>query len=84
MFTTKGHYNGPPKPPPLHPEQLRTKLPKVGETMKRVPEFMRYDDHAKPEPMACQVVYVNRAHLWYSVRFQAGGFRESYKLPEKD
>ena len=52
--------------------------------MKRVPEFMRYDDHAKPEPMACQVVYVNRAHLWYSVRFQAGGFRESYKLPEKD
>lgn len=69
-------------PPPLDPAVLRAKLPKVGDKFRKTPTLC-IPDH-KPAPAMCEVVYVNYAHLWYTVEFKVRGsrFRESYKLPE--
>lgn len=69
----------------LTPEQARALLPKVGDRMRRVPVSLK-DQMQKVLPAWCEVVYVNAAHLWYTVQFQEKGnrFRESYKVPEQE
>ncbi len=60
-------------------EEVRALLPKVGDRRMEVPTILgdkTYGKKAKP----CVVVYVNRAHMWYTVQFE-NGTRESYKLP---
>lgn len=59
---------------------LMERLPKVGQ--KRM-ERMAVGPEKKgaPPPEPCVVVEVNRAHLWYRVRFIRTGFHECYKLP---
>lgn len=58
-------------------------LPQVGEKRMEVPtidESGRTFDDAGKELQRCTVIEVNRAHLWYRVRFD-NGFTECYKLP---
>lgn len=60
-------------------EEVREMLPRVGDRRLEVPTILAdksYNKKAKP----CVVVYVNRAHMWYTVQFE-NGTRESYKLP---
>lgn len=65
------------------PEEVRAMLPKVGDRLRKVPTMPK-EQMESPGPMWCQVVYVNLAHLFYTVQFQEKGcrFRESYKVPE--
>lgn len=60
-------------------QAARCLLPEVGDQLKKVPTGDPSWGGAKPLP--CEVIYVNRAHLWYMVRFESGR-RESYKVPE--
>lgn len=71
-------------PPPLTPQQARAMLPRVGDRMRKIPTTLKIADE-DPRPAWCTVVYVNTAHLWYTVQFQEKGcrFRESYKVPER-
>lgn len=65
-------------------EQARALLTKVGDRMRRVPVSLK-DQMMRVAPAWCTVVYVNAAHLWYTVQFQERGarFRESLKVPEQ-
>lgn len=59
---------------------LMAKLPRVGERRLEYMTILRENrKDAPPEP--CIVTEVNRAHLWYRVRFDSTGFHECYKLP---
>jgi hypothetical protein len=63
----------------------RSLLPEVGDVRMERPTI----DETTPSrgsiqyttPQRCVVVYVNRAHLRYTVEFE-NGFRESYKVPK--
>ena len=59
-------------------EEVRTLLPNVGDV--RQETLTTQDKIDAPHPQECVVVEVNRANLWYRVRF-AGGFHECYKVP---
>ena len=50
--------------------------PKICERLMRKPE-LGYDNI--PDPIPCTVVYVNKAHGFYTVQFDAG-YRQSYKF----
>ena len=50
--------------------------PKIGERLMRKPE-LGYDNI--PDPISCTVVYVNKAHGFYTVLFDSG-YRQSYKF----
>ena len=50
--------------------------PKIGERLMRKPE-LGYDNI--PDPIPCTVVYVNKAHVFYTVLFD-NGYREAYKF----
>lgn len=50
--------------------------PKIGDRLYHKP-FFGIDNLAHPLP--CTVVYVNEAHSFYTVRFEAG-YRQSYKV----
>ena len=50
--------------------------PKIGERLMRKPE-LGHDNI--PDPIPCTVVYVNEAHGYYTVQFDAG-YRQSYKF----
>lgn len=65
-------------------EQARALLPKVGDRMRRVPASLK-DQMMRAPPAWGTVIYVNAAHLWYTVQFQERGarFRESFKVPEQ-
>ena len=59
---------------------VRALLPVVGEERFEKPLFSNHNDVWKVKPRKCIVVDVNRAHLWYAVRFE-NGIRETYKVP---
>ena len=60
---------------------LMAQLPKVGQ--KRMEKMTIPREGTKDNPMEpCVVLEVNRAHLWYRVRFTRTGFHECYKLPK--
>lgn len=63
-----------------HQEALRL-LPVVGARMRKIPTILGYGSTEERRPIWCEVVYVNRDHLWYRVRFH-GGTYECYKVPE--
>lgn len=74
--------------PPTYytPKELRDILPQVGARLWKVPTLKKAKDE-KPVPLRCQVIYVNTAHLWYTVQFTTAlghTFREAYKVPEKE
>ena len=50
--------------------------PKIGERLMHKPE-LGHDDLTAP--ITCTVVYVNEAHGFYTVQFDAG-YRQSYKF----
>ena len=50
--------------------------PKIGARLMRKPELGH--DHI-PDPIPCKVVYVNEAHGFYTVQFDAG-YRQAYKF----
>lgn len=56
-------------------------LPKVGQKRMEKMTIQREGTKDNP-PEPCVVVEVNRAHLWYRVRFTRTGFHECYKLPK--
>lgn len=62
--------------------ELRAMLPKVGDHRTETPTVYSTAGmtEALRQPQPCQVVLVNREHLWYTVEFE-NGFRETYKLP---
>ena len=63
-------------------ENLKTKLPNVGDLLIKAPVTGKLlGICSSREPRRCKVTYVNREHLWYQVQFESG-YREVYKLPE--
>lgn len=68
--------------PLLLPEDIRAALPNVGDELMKIPtcHTANYKREAR-YPRPCVVTYVNREHMWYTVRFKSGVY-ESYKLPE--
>lgn len=67
--------------PLLSVDDVRAKLPKVGDELLRVPTLNGGDCIGNPGPRPCVVDYVNEEHLWYRVRFR-NGVQEAYKLNE--
>lgn len=63
--------------------EARSLLPKVGDVRWESPaqnKGIKAGDSPVPA-VRCTVVEVNRAHLWYRVRFDSG-FCECYKVPK--
>ncbi len=57
-----------------------TRMPKVGEHLMRVMTGSSFNNlNNRPEP--CVVVYVNKPHHYYTVRFDDSGIFESYNVP---
>jgi hypothetical protein len=68
----------------MTPEEMRARLPKVGDRRLDIPtvdETARTIVKDNSAPQRYIVIEVNRAHLWYRVRFE-NGFTECYKLPK--
>lgn len=63
-------------------EQIQRMLPKVGDELFLLPAH--HSDGDEPGRLVgarrCRVIYVNKKHLFYRVRF-ASGITQSYKLP---
>jgi hypothetical protein len=53
-------------------QELRARLPQVGQRLSMVPSYMKNQDRQKPQPQKCQVIAVNRRRLWYLVRYESG------------
>lgn len=62
-------------------KEVRAMLPKVGDIRMEKPTEAKAPAGVPVQPKKCQVIEVNRAHLWYRVRFTDYGFTECYKLP---
>lgn len=68
--------------PLLTPDDIRTTLPKVGDTLVKTPTLGKSLGFTEPAgPQKCVVTYVHPRNLWYEVQFP-NGTRESYKLPD--
>lgn len=63
-------------------EELRAQLPNVGDKLMERRTLEGKLQISDPEP--CEVVEVNRDHLWYRVRFLATGWNECIKLPKTE
>ena len=61
-------------------DEVRQLLPKVGDT--RMEIRTTSDKNAKFTAEECEVIEVNRAHLWYRVKFKRTGVIECYKVPK--
>ena len=61
-------------------EAVRALLPNVGDELIEKPHLHKSLGIGNPRPQKCVVVYVNREHLWYKVRFNNGTY-ECYKAP---
>lgn len=62
-------------------DEVRSLLPNVGDVRMEIPVTTgKYG--IEVQPMECQVVEVNRDHMWYRVRFTDSGLTECYKLPK--
>lgn len=62
-------------------DEVRSLLPNVGDVRMEIPVTTgKYG--IEVQPMECQVVEVNRDHMWYRVRFKDSGTTECYKLPK--
>ena len=66
---------------PYRKENLQALLPKVGDSLMKIPTMNKERGLKDPPPLPCKVEYVNRDHLWYQVRFN-NGYTECYKVPE--
>lgn len=64
---------------PIKPDELRKRLPKVGDKLVRTLECGRTFGLGDPKPQPCVVTYVNEKNLWYEVEFPTG-IRHSYKM----
>ena len=64
----------------LTKEDVQNLLPNVGDVRRERPTVYAKGE-GTPKLKRCQVIEVNREHLWYRVRF-ADGIVECYKLPE--
>lgn len=62
-------------------EACKALLPNVGDELVRKPYSRQVLLTERPKPQRCVVVYVNRDHLWYRVRFDSG-IHECYKVPD--
>ena len=57
-------------------------LPKIGDKLRKAPTIVHPNGLSQEARVQeCEVVEVNRAHLWYRVKFK-NGFTECYKVPE--
>ena len=66
----------------LSKAELIELLPRVGDTRLEIPTIVEGRQYSRL-PRRCTVVEVNRAHLWYRVKFE-NGFHETYKMPFKE
>jgi hypothetical protein len=67
----------------LRKTRVMEMLPEVGDRRMEVPTIDETMSAIGPNGHAaqrCTVIEVNRAHMWYRVRFD-NGFTECYKLP---
>lgn len=67
--------------PLLSVEDVRKKLPQVGDKVIRKPFTGSGFGSESVKPRIGVVDYVHPAHLWYRVRYKSG-LQECYKLPE--
>lgn len=74
IFTPRRH---------LTVEEAREMLPEIGDELMLSRSFEKeIFGHAAP-PRSCVVVYVNRPHRWFRVRFHGCGTYECYKVPDR-
>ena len=67
----------------IEKSEARAMLPKVGDRLWRVPSYLKWDKEAPQR--RCVVVQVNRANLWYLVRYFHDGLYECFRvLPERE
>ncbi len=64
--------------------RLTTDLPEVGDLLWRIPTADNVDPDLSYKPEPCVVIYVNKAHRWYEVKFLLTSLRECYNLPVFD
>lgn len=62
-------------------ETAQSLLPEVGDILIKKPHLHKSLGIEQPVPRLCTVVFVNRDHLWYRVRFDNDTY-ECYKVPE--
>lgn len=67
-----------PKAPP-DVSYIAQTMPPVSFKMHLIPGWMRNSIERPMDPVECEVVYVNRPHLWYMVEYKGTGFRECFK-----
>jgi hypothetical protein len=64
-------------------KEARALLPRVGDVLRMTPTIVHLRGLVHDVPaQECKVVEVNRAHLWYRVKFKESGFTECYKVPK--
>ena len=72
-------------PKGMNKAEAKQLLPRVGDKRMEVPTINEDINLGKilagRRPMPCTVVEVNRAHLWYRVKFE-NGIVECYKVPK--
>ena len=68
--------------PAISLDEARDMLPKLGETLHREPLIMGYGCESERAMQECVVTYVNRAHLWYEVKFKSSGIKQGFKAIE--
>lgn len=57
-------------------------LPKIGNKLRKAPTIVHLRGLSQEgKVQECEVVEVNRPHLWYRVQFE-NGFTECYKVPD--
>ena len=66
----------------IEKSEARAMLPRVGDRLWRVPSYLKWEKEAPQR--RCVVVQVNRAHLWYLVRYFHDGLYECFRvIPER-
>lgn len=65
----------------MEKSEIRKQLPRVGDVRMEAPSGFKEQHYTPTAPQKCVVVGVNRAKLWYTVRFEKTGILECYKLP---
>lgn len=66
---------------PYSKEELRAKLPKVGDVLQRRQTLGSTSSSEPSELKSCKVIYVNEEHLYYVVQFR-NGCKQGFKLPD--
>ena len=60
-------------------EEIAERMPRVGEQLMKSPGFLKFTENETPKEEPCRVIFVNKKHLHYTVKYRSG-MKEGFKL----